>query len=78
MSAEDYGHSDILDSLWSDLMHATISKGNENRDQQNLDNYHLWLAGEINNFIIEEEEIVKSLSNIEVLTNETRVIKMME
>ena len=78
LSAEDYGHSDILDSLWSDLMHATISKGNENRDQQNLDEYHLWLAGKINNFIIEEEEIIESIKDVEVLTNETGFIKLME
>jgi len=51
IKAEDYGHSDVLDLLWSDLMHATISKGNENRDKENLDSYHDWLASQIYNFV---------------------------
>ena len=36
INAEDYGHSDVLDTLWSDLMHVTLSKGNDNRDQEVL------------------------------------------
>ena len=51
IKAEDYGHSDVSDLLWSDLMHATISKGNENRDKENLDSYHDWLASQIYNFV---------------------------
>ena len=42
--ATDYGHSDVLDTLWSDLMHSTISKGTEIREQENLDIYLKWLA----------------------------------
>ena len=51
IKAEDYGHSDVLDLLWSDLMHSTISKGNDNRDKENLDIYHDWLASQIYNFV---------------------------
>ena len=61
LTADNYGHSDILDSLWSDLMHATLSKGNEIREKETLDNYHLWLAENIYNFTItnyESSEIV--------------------
>ena len=49
--ATDYGHSDILDTLWSDLMHSTISKGTEIREQENLDIYLKWLATKIYKFI---------------------------
>ena len=51
LEANEYGHSDVLDSLWSDLMHATISKGSDNRDKDNLDSYHDWLANKIYDFI---------------------------
>ena len=51
ISAPEHGHSDVLDTLWSDLMHATLSKGTENRDQDNLDNYLIWLAQQIYYFI---------------------------
>ena len=32
-------------------MHATISKGTEDRDQKNLNSYLDWLANEIYNFV---------------------------
>ncbi len=52
ISNEDYGHSDVLDSLWSDLMHgSSISKGNINRDQSTMDDYANWLAEQIYNFV---------------------------
>ena len=56
ISTNDYGHSDVLDSLWSDLMHVTLSKGNDDRDQANLDSYVNWLAEKIYNFINEYHE----------------------
>ena len=59
LEANEYGHSDILDSLWSDLMHATISKGSDNRDKDNLDSYHDWLANKIYNFVNIENEYDK-------------------
>jgi len=57
IEAEDYGHSDILDTLWSDLMHATLSKGSDNREQENLDEYHHWLSQQIYDFLNEKENI---------------------
>ena len=32
-------------------MHATLSKGNPNREQSQMDEYHEWLANEIYNFV---------------------------
>lgn len=55
--AEDYGHSDVLDILWSDLMHATLSKGNPNREQSQMDEYHDWLASKIYNFVNDITEV---------------------
>lgn len=62
MNADNYGHSDILDSLWSDLMHGTVSKGHEDRSNENLVEYHKWLAEQIYNFVnnVEEKEEVLS------------------
>lgn len=55
IDSENYGHSDVLDSLWSDLMHATMSKGYDDRSQKALDEYHLWIAEMIYNFVNKEE-----------------------
>ena len=52
--ADDYGHSDVLDTLWSDLMHSTLSEGSEKRDQETLDSYHDWLAEQIYLFLNKE------------------------
>ena len=65
ISAEDYGHSDILDSLWSDLMHATLSRGSDNRDQDNLDEYSNWLSEQIYNFVNHGEAKKESESESE-------------
>lgn len=68
IKADSYGHSDVLDSLWSDLMHATLSKGNENRDSEIMIEYHNWLTEQIYNFVndkkdeeeLEEENIINA------------------
>ena len=43
-----FGHFDILDNNWSDFIHNTISKGNENRNPVKLNEYHKYLADKIN------------------------------
>lgn len=50
-SAEDYGHSDVLDSIWSDFMHNTVSKGIDDRSDEELEKYHIWLALTISKYI---------------------------
>ena len=52
IEAEKFGHSDILNPMWSDIMHNTISKGSDDRDETILDEYHEWLAETINKFIL--------------------------
>jgi hypothetical protein len=37
IEAEKFGHSDILNPMWSDIMHNTISKGSDDRDETILD-----------------------------------------
>lgn len=45
IKAEDFGHSDILDIYYSNLMHGLrLSVGNNNRTETNLYRYHSWLA----------------------------------
>jgi len=65
ISAENYGHSDVLDSLWADLMHgSSISKGNENRDQSNMDSYVNWLAQQIYEFVNKDNQVLNLTTNI--------------
>ena len=54
-TAENYGHSDVLDTILSDLMHSTLSKGNDIREQEVLDEYLDWLAQQIYNFVNKDE-----------------------
>ena len=58
--AKDYGHSDILDSMYSDFMHSTVSKGNEDRSEEEMYKYYIWILEQINNFV----DIKKLTSNI--------------
>ncbi len=71
ITANDFGHTDILDEIWANNMHKTVSKGCENRSSENLLLYHKWLATVINIFINNEDfdsvlnsdEIVKQIKN---------------
>ena len=54
IEAENFGHSDILNPFWGDIMHKTISKGSDDRNEEVLDEYHEWLVNNIKNFIIED------------------------
>lgn len=47
----EYGHCDILDYTWGEVMHNSLSEGLENRNEISIDNYHEWLARVISNYI---------------------------
>lgn len=51
VEAENFGHSDILNPFWGEIMHNTISKGSDDRNEEVIDKYHFWLAKTIKNFI---------------------------
>ena len=76
--AQDYGHSDVLDALWSDLMHVTLSKGNPNREQSQMDEYHNWLANEIYNFVNDEKCDENNDENTKVYKIETSNIEVID
>jgi len=76
-TAENYGHSDVLDTIWSDIMHTTLSKGNEIREQEVLDEYLDWLALQIYNFVNKDENKNDELISepiVEVLQNEVEKV----
>ena len=51
IQTDDFGHSDILDRPYSNLMHYTrLSVGYKNRSMKNLRDYHIWLASVIDCF----------------------------
>jgi hypothetical protein len=58
IKANEYGHSDILDSMYSDFMHNTISKGNDARDEQTMYEYYVWLTEQINDFVESKQELL--------------------
>ena len=64
LEANNYGHCDILDSKYSNIMHATrISVGFSDRSLSKLDRYHKWLSDVINNFICKKYDNIKKLSD---------------
>ena len=77
IEAKEYGHSDILDYLWANLMDSTISKGNENRDSQNLNNYHTWNANIIKTYIndLKIDNLKQTIKNVVSSHSELNNIK---
>ena len=51
LEAVDFGHSDILDEPWSDVMLNSISKGSNDRDNTVLSEYKFWVSSRIKHFI---------------------------
>lgn len=68
VKAKDYGHSDVLDSMYSDFMHKTISRGNEERGEENMYTYYRWLTEQFNEFIEPKDEVILTeVTDIEVI-----------
>lgn len=69
--AEEFGHTDILDEIWANNMHNTISRGTEDRSSENLSLYHKWLATIIYIFaynknsleVLTKDDIVKQIKS---------------
>ena len=50
---KNFGHTDIIDNPWRNIMHySRLSRGNRNRQQKNIDNYHDCLVNIIKNYIL--------------------------
>jgi hypothetical protein len=47
LKSEIFGHFDILDNTWADIIHNTISKGSEDRNPLKLYKYRRWIADTI-------------------------------
>lgn len=62
LTADDYGHTDILNKPWTDIMHKSVSRGSDDRANKNLKKYRHWLASCIYNFIYKNSTL-NSLSN---------------
>ena len=52
IKANYFGHFDIMDEGWSNMMHSTLSVGLDDRDSVKLQQYHEWLANKISEFTI--------------------------
>ena len=49
--AKEFGHSDILDYPWGNIMHQTFSEGLDNRNELKIDAYHDWMTTIISEYI---------------------------
>tara|TARA_B100000902_G_scaffold397269_1_gene460503 strand:- start:10816 stop:11643 length:828 start_codon:yes stop_codon:yes gene_type:complete len=48
VKADDFGHFDILDDKWSNMIHNTLSRGCEDRDPAQLEIFRAWISNKIN------------------------------
>ena len=52
VKADEFGHFDILDDKWSNMIHNTLSRGCNDRDPVQLEIFRAWLANKINSVIV--------------------------
>jgi len=48
IKADDFGHFDILDDKWSNMIHNTLSRGCDDRDPAQLELFRAWVGNKIN------------------------------
>ena len=67
MVADEFGHFDILDDRWSNMMHQTVSKGVNDRDPIQLEMFRAWVANKIDDFtnVSEDTNIVEDTIIVE-------------
>ena len=65
IEAKNYGHCDVLNKPFSNLMHnLRLAVGNKNRTQENLDMYQIWMSDVIETFINRNYNKLKKLKKI--------------
>ena len=65
IEADNFGHCDILDLQYSNIMHNTrVSVGNNNRTFENIKKYHEWLTSIFIHFSDEELKKLNTLDHI--------------
>lgn len=65
MVADEFGHFDILDDRWSNMMHQTVSKGVNDRDPIQLEMFRAWVANKIDDFTnVSEDTIIVEDTNM--------------
>tara|TARA_B100001093_G_scaffold493332_1_gene535406 strand:+ start:14 stop:799 length:786 start_codon:yes stop_codon:yes gene_type:complete len=52
VKADEFGHFDILDDKWSNMIHNTLSRGCDDRDPVQLEIFRAWLVNKINSVIV--------------------------
>lgn len=48
IKADDFGHFDILDDKWSNMIHSTLSRGCDDREPEQLELFRAWVGNKIN------------------------------
>ena len=72
IEATDFGHTDILDKSLGDFMHnSRISVGNNDRNLEFINNYHIWLSKVIHYFCYHDREIKNILKSSNINYNIT-------
>ena len=54
IEVSNFGHCDVLDKKWADLVHNTIAKGSDNRDE--IPKYHKWLSFAISSIAFDRDD----------------------
>ena len=64
INVNNYGHSDIINNPWRNIMHySRISVGNNKRSKKYIDAYHKFLSEYIRTFINKNVSVTKTFSN---------------
>lgn len=48
IKADEFGHFDILDDKWSNMIHNTLSRGSSIREPEQLELFRAWVSNKIN------------------------------
>ena len=58
---DNFGHFDIIDSPWSDILHNTVSSGNKDRNNFKIQNHQQLLAQIVSGFAKKKKNKIKNI-----------------
>ena len=75
LEASEFGHTDILDNIWSDIMYNTVSNGYQDRNSDKLSKYLNVISFVIKSFIVNDSEEFNNIISNDVFQHKNYLIK---
>lgn len=64
IESSEYGHFDLLDKKWADIIHKSIARGSDDRSTEKIESYQNWVANIVSHVCNDELDKIESDNSI--------------